>query len=143
MSNYSYFDSNLESADRISDRMEIAQILSGLDEKDIFFSFSEDDSCAGVNNVLAAIYTGECERGVILDCAGARFENPAMLHKVIEKLSSYAEAVGCEKYDLDIFRAAYKKLEKMSHEDERKASEKLIPLMQHIAFAIHDCIRYA
>ena len=137
----SYFDSNLESADRICIRMQIAQILSGEEDKDIFFS--EDDSCAGVNTVLAAIYTGECERGVILDCAAARFEKPTELHKVIEKLTAYAKAVGCEKYDLDIFRAAYKKLEKMSHEDERKASEKLIPLMQHIAFAIHDCIRYA
>ena len=141
MSNYSYFDTNVEVADRISDRMQIAQIVSGLEDKNIFFS--EDDSCAGVNGVLAAIYTGECERGVILDCAGARFEKPAELHKVIEKLTTYAEAVGCEKYDLDIFQATYKKLEKMSREDERKASQKLIPLMQHIAFAIHDCIRYA
>ena len=141
MSNYSYFDTNAEVSDRIYDRMEIAQILSGLGKKDIFFS--EDDSCAGVNSVLAAIYTGECEHGVILDCSGARFENPAMLHKVIEKLTTYAEAVGCEKYDLDIFRAAYKKLEKMSREDERKASQKLIPLIQWIAFAIHDAIRYA
>lgn len=139
----SYFDTNAEAADRISNRMEIAQIFSGLEKKDIFFSFSEDDSCAGANTPLASIYTGECERGVILDCAGARFENPAMLHKVIEKLITYAKAIGCDMYDLDIFCAAYKKLEKMSNEDERKASEKLIPLMQHIVFAIHDCIRYA
>lgn len=137
----SYFDSNLELADRICIRMQIAQILSGEEDRDIFFS--EDDSCAGVNTALASIYTGECERGVILDCVGARFEKPAEVGKVIEKLTAYAKAVGCEKYDLDIFRAAYKRLEKMSREDERKASQKLIPLIQWIAFAIHDAIRYA